>query len=281
MQRGCRLLEYCAENRQYKNRIIKGNRKLRKIAIILLLGIFVWGCSVTRIRSRDTYSNLYDISSGNILESVKKQNVTSGNVFIQKAEIELLNQNGKQKFIGNIKFEYPDKYLISIKSRSGIEGVRIYITKDSIFVNDRINKKMYFGNSFYLNRKYGLSQSFLPLIFGDIVIDKSCNSSKDKCSGDQLKVSCVVKGVNLDYNIDCKKGKIVFVSQLNNSGSEGIKMKYDAFLNLENILIPRIIEIEDSQYNMTIKIKIVKVEYPWNGNVKFIPGKGYESIELL
>ena len=254
---------------------------MRKVAIILLLGIFAGGCSVTRNRSKDSYSNLNDISSGNVLESVKNQNVTTSNVFIQKADIELLNQNGKQKFIGNIKFEYPDKYLISIKSRSGIEGVRIYITKDSIFVNDRINKKMYFGNSFYLNRKYGLNQSFLPLIFGDIVVDKSCNGSKDKCSGDQLKVNCVVKGVTLNYNIDCKRGKIIFVSQLNNSGSEGIKMKYEAFLNLGNIIIPGIIEIEDSQYNMTIKIKIVKVEYPWNGNVKFIPGKGYESIELL
>lgn len=229
----------------------------------------------------DSYSNLNEISSENVLESVKNQNVTSSNIFIQKAEIELLNENGKQKLIGNIKFEYPDKYLISIKSRTGIEGVRIYITKDSIFVNDRINKKMYFGNSFYFNRKYGLNQSFLPLIFGDIVIDKSCNESKYKCSGDQLEINCVVKGVTLNYNIDCKRGKTIFVSQVNNSGSEGIKMKYESFLNLGNILIPGKIEIENSQYDMTIRIKIVKVEYPWNGNIKFIPGKGYEIIELL
>lgn len=247
----------------------------------MLLGIFVAGCSLTRSRSKASYSNLNEISSGNILESVKKQNVTANNIFIQKAEIELLNENGKQKFIGNIKFESPDKYLISIKSRTGIEGARIYVTNDSIFINDRINKKMYFGNSLYFSRKYGLNQSFLPLIFGDIVIDKSYDGSKDKCSDDQLIVNCVVKGVTLDYNIDCNRGKTIFVSQLTNSGSEGIKMKYEEFLNVGNILIPGKIEIEGSQYDMTIRIKIIKVEYPWNGNIKFIPGKGYEIIELL
>jgi hypothetical protein len=35
------------------------------------------------------------------------------------------------------------------------------------------------------------------------------------------------------------------------------------------------------QYNIRIKIKIVKTEYPWNGIVRFVPGKGYELIEIL
>ena len=71
-----------------------------------------------------------------------------------------------------LKFEYPDKYLISIKSRTGIEGARIYISEDTILFNDRINKKMYYGSSLYLKRKYGLTTNFLPLIFGDIVSRK-------------------------------------------------------------------------------------------------------------
>ena len=30
-----------------------------------------------------------------------------------------------------------------------------------------------------------------------------------------------------------------------------------------------------------IKIKVIKVDAPWSGNIKFIPGKGYELIELI
>ena len=39
--------------------------------------------------------------------------------FIQKAEIEVINQDGKEKYLSTIKYEKPDKYLISIKSRTG------------------------------------------------------------------------------------------------------------------------------------------------------------------
>jgi len=58
-------------------------------------------------------------------------------------------------------------------------------------------------------------------------------------------------------------------------------LKYSKYLKLDNILIPGIIEFTDSQYDIFVKIRIVKVEYPWDGNVKFIPGKGYEIIDLI
>ena len=27
--------------------------------------------------------------------------------------------------------------------------------------------------------------------------------------------------------------------------------------------------------------KIIKTDYPWNGDVRFVPGKGYEIIEII
>ena len=90
--------------------------------------------------------------SSNVFESTKNQNITNNGFFIQKAEIEIVTGEGKEKYLASIKFEKPDKYLISVKSRTGIEGARIYISNDSILVNDRINKKLYSGNTFYLKR---------------------------------------------------------------------------------------------------------------------------------
>lgn len=254
---------------------------MRKIAIILLLGIFSTSCSVTRNKGERNLEISKDLLSGNILESIKKQNITNRSFFIQKAEIEIITQNGKLKLIGNIKFENPDKYLISIKNRTGIEGARIYISNDTILVNDRINKKLYSGSSLYLKRKYGITTSFLPLIFGDILLDEKNEEGKEKCSGDKLNIDYLVQGVLLNYDIDCKKRKIILVNQINNFVQKGIEIKYESFINSGNILIPTIIELEDSQFNTTIKIRIVKIEFPWNGSVEFVPGKGYELIELL
>jgi hypothetical protein len=254
---------------------------LRKIIVILIVAIFIDGCSATRKIGNKTIENSNKLLPENVLESIKNQNLTENNFFIQKAEFEVKTQNGKDKFICNIKFKTPDEYLISIKSRSGIEGARIYISKDTILVNDRINRKMYFGTSNFLKKKYGLAQSCLPLIFGDIVLDKNCETGKEKCSGDKFNILCSVNGVMLNYDIDCQKRKVVLVNQISNLVQERFKIKYEGFLKIGNMLIPKIVELEDTEFNTEIKIKILKVELPWNGTIQFNPGKGYELIELV
>lgn len=254
---------------------------MRKIAIILLSGIFVGGCSVTRNMEKGALESSNKMLSLSVVESVKFQNLTDTNFFIQKAEIEIVNQDGKEKYLSTIKYEKPEKYLISIKSRTGIEGARIYISKDSILINDRINKKIYFANSFYLRRKYGLPVSCLPLIFGDIVLEKNCDTGQVKCSEDKLKIDCLVNGLRLSYDIDCKKRKVILVNQIDNFVQNGIKIRYKSFYKLRNMFFPAIVELEDTQYNTTIKIRFSKIEFPWNGTVKFVPGRGYELIELV
>lgn len=247
----------------------------------MLSGIFLGGCSVTRNIEKGALENSNKVLSLSIAESVKFQNLTDTSFFIQKAEIEVINKDGKEKFIGTIKYEKPDKYLISIKSRTGIEGARIFISKDSILINDRINKKIYFANSFYLKRKYGLPLSCFPLIFGDIVLEKNCDTGQIRCSEDKMNIDCLVNGLRLRYDIDCKKRKVILVNQMDNFVQDGIKIRYESFFKLGNMFFPGIVELEDNQYNTTIKIKFSKIEFPWNGNVKFVPGKGYELIELV
>jgi hypothetical protein len=230
------------------------------------------GCSVTRNVIVEKPDNTNRFTSDNIAESVSEQNITNGGFFIEKAEIELNNDKGKEKFIANIKFEAPDKYLISLKSRSGIEGARIYLSKDTILINDRINQIEYYGTSFYLRKKYGFSMSTLPLIFGDLVVEGNFKNNGNKCE---------VKGVDLNYSIDCKKRKVILVNQINNLVQPGVKIKYDRFHIIGYILVPETIELEDYQYNTSIRIKVIKIVKPWNGNLKFVPGKGYELIELV
>lgn len=260
---------------------------MQKIALILFLGILTGACSVTRKAKTATYQESGDTNSENVLSRVIKQNITSASFFIQKAEIELITQNITKKFLGSIKFEYPDKFLISLKSRTGIEGARIYINKDSILVNDRINKVIYFGTAMNLKRKFGVNQSVIPIIFGDMVVESRFNPGTGKCEDNKLIVDCSIRGVTMRYNIDCKRSKIdqVNLENLGNLGNSNLKgninVNYSNFIYLNNTLIPRSISVEDLQNNIKVRIKIVKTEYPWNGNVKFVPGKGYEIIEIL
>jgi hypothetical protein len=254
---------------------------LRKIALILFTGIIISGCSVVRNLGKETSADRDILNSKNVFESVKLQNITDSSFFVQKAEFEITTQNGKEKFIGNIRYENTGKYLISLRSRSGIEGARIYITKDSILVNDRINKKLYLTTSLYLKRKFGFTQGCLPLIFGDIVSDRNYSQDLEKCSGESVKISRASGGMRFNYEIDCRKRKVIIANEVNNLGSEGLVIKYASFFRVGNILIPKVVEIEDPQYNTSVKIRIMRLEYPWRGTMKFVRGKDYELIELL
>jgi len=254
---------------------------LRKIAIILFLGMLTGGCSLTRKAVNISSAASLSYGSGNILENVERQNITSTGFFIQKAEVELNIKNEKQKLLASIKFEYPDKYLISLKSRTGIEGARIYITKDSLIVNDRINKKMYFGTTINLKKKFGLSQSLLPLAFGDLVAGNIQKDLKQKCFEDNLEYNFVLGAVRLNYNIDCRRNKSSLVTLKSDFLEHSVKLRSEGYVKTGSILVPRIIEIEDLNTNTKIRIRFKKIEDPWNGNLKFIPGKGYELIELL
>lgn len=252
-----------------------------KIVIIVILGFYSAGCSVIRNASNRDSEISKEFLSGNILESVKKQNITNDDFFIQKAEIEILTQNRKERLIASVKFIHPDKYLISIKGRTGIEGARMYISGDTILINDRINKKMYSVSSIYLKRKYGISTKFLPLFFGDAVLEKESEGNKASCSGDKLNFDCAVQGILLNYEINCKKGKTILVKQHNSVDLRSVDIKYSSFTKNDKILIPENIELIDSQDNIRLKIIVVKIQQPWKGRIEFIPGKGYEIIELL
>ena len=220
------------------------------------------GCSISKKLENTTSEYSSKHITDNILEDVKEKNITNLNFYIEKAEIEILTERGTEKYTGNIKFEKPDKYLISLKSRSGIEGARIYISNDSILVNDRINRKLYYANSLYLEKKYGFNLNCLSLIFGDIVVEKGYEENKGKCLEDRFKIDCLVKGFN-------------------NYVQQSIGFKYDSFLSVNDILIPKVIEFEENQHNIHIRIKIKKVDFLWNGSIKFIPGRGYEIIKLV
>lgn len=239
------------------------------------------GCSVIKNRKSKNDNISIEIVNENVLEYAKNQNITTNGFYIQKADIEIYTSEGREKVLGSLKFENPDKYLISIKSRSGIEAARIFISNDTILINDRINKKLYVGSPKYLKIKYGIPASVLPVVFGDVISDKYSYDGKTDCSEGKLNVSVILEGVKINYVIDCKKSKSISAVTENSLNKDRIKIEYDDFKKNGNKMIPARIDIKDSQSKTTIEIKILKIESPWNGNMDFIPGNKYEVLQLL
>lgn len=237
------------------------------------------GCAVFKsntIRDNRLSENNLDIQ---LFERVEMQNLTSNGFNIQKAEIEIKTKERTEKLLGSIKFEYPDKYLISIKSKSGIEIARAYLNKDSVLVNDRINKKMYYDSAGRIKIRFGFSGSEIPLIFGDFYKDKTLANNAN-CINGIMELDESLKGTKINYVIDCRDAKIQKSVIMNSRNEAAIAILYGNYIKYMSGLYPGIISIVDLQKETKIEIKIKKLESPWIGKIDFIPGKNYEILQL-
>jgi len=252
---------------------------LQKIALILFGLIFFTSCSVNRIRRTVDLPMAETGNRGKIMESVINQNVTKESFYIQKADIEINAQEGNQKLTGFVKYTRDGLYLISLRSKTGIEAARIFISKDSILVNDRINRRLYCASTSYLSVKYGVSSDIIPLLFGDLVTGKSLNDNVKCVEGKSEFVSFPVES-GVKYEIDCKIYKTLKAVSRSNISSDGLEIRYSDFFNKEGQYIPGTIDIKDIKGQTNIKIEIRKIELPWEGEIYFVPGNNYEIIKL-
>lgn len=248
--------------------------------MILFIEILIAGCSVIRHGINIEDSSASGLTE-KLFESVEKMNITGKGFFIQKADIVITTPEGTQRVIGTVKYEKPQKYLISIKNRTGIEVARIFISEDTILINDRLNRKLYYGSSDYLMRKYGIKPNVLPVIFGDFISDRFTDNKEINNFDGILNVSCLSNGVKIKYSIDSKKGKAIQAIPESSLADEHIEVNYKKFSKKGAVIIPGIIIINDFKRGTIIEIRIKKIEVPWDKNIDFIPGNLYEHIELL
>jgi hypothetical protein len=254
---------------------------LYKITGILILYVLCSGCSASRKQEKVREADALTVLSGDIYKNIVNQNITNRSFFIDKAEFRVFGDGGEESGIATVKFKNPDKYLVSIKSKAGIEFARIYLSEDSIFINDRLSKKLYYGSASYLKTKYGLTTAVLPIIFGDYVNDEILKDKKPECIEGKLNLDAIIKDIKIRYIVDCKYGKSILTIPSGEGKSGGLKIKYDKFFNNSGINIPGTVEISGPQNNTRIEIKIRKIIFPWEGSIEFLPGKQYEKIHLL
>lgn len=249
---------------------------MRKSSVILFCFI-VSSCSVTRKNiSPEVGGKSVQLK---FIEQVKALNITNSDFNITKAEIEIRNDKEKQKMICNMKYQKPGKYLVSLKSQAGIEAARIFITEDTVMINDRINKKLYYGKPDYLLEKYGITTEILPIVLGDLIANISYDEETD-CQNGETVLESEVDGKEIIYTIDCRKKKVNYIRYFNVENEKGIIIEYGKFYELEESTIPKNIRITDSTEETSIYIDIERIEKGLEKDITFIPGKSYEKILL-
>ena len=91
----------------------------------------------------------------------------------------------------------------------------------------------------------------------------------------------MIDGIRINYIVDCKKKKTILINSENRFNERKTEFNFYEFMKKGEVSFPERIEYRDLQSKTTINIRIRKIEIPWTGNIKFIPGKGYELMKIL
>ncbi len=64
-----------------------------------------------------------------------------------------------------------------------------FLKEIPFMINDRMDKKLYYGSTSYVKRKYGLTTAVLPVILGDYVNEDKADSNRVKCREGNFSVN--------------------------------------------------------------------------------------------
>jgi hypothetical protein len=250
---------------------------LQKIVSILFLLVFLTGCSVSRKTELFSVSNLNSWDAENANSQLVKTNFTVKSFFVERADLEFVSDGEKQSLLASVKFEYPDKYLLSIRTKSGIEAARIFISGDTVLANDRINQIFYTGNSKYIESQFGLDYRFIGLLFGDVFFAQQKIPSATACNDNLRTIDLSVYGKNVRYIIDCRKNKATGTTITDSYNRNTVILKFDSFLKEGSSVHPSVITLNVPDRNIVIKIRLRKIDYNFESRIEFVPGAKYEK----
>jgi len=254
---------------------------LRKIRYILIIvAAIIAGCSPGRKAGKTSGGSGMDAHAANSLESVILNNISNNDFYIQKADINVIQNNISVRFVADIKFKRPDSILITVRSRTGIEAGRAFITNDTLIVRDRINRKLLIGKPEALGAKYGVDPTFIFAILGDIVIEDKDRGGSMVCVRGDFRKEFEVHGKSVEYIIDCQRKKLKQAYFEGDFKTGNITIGMSDIINSRNVTYPGEISINDDLNSLAIVIEIKKIESPWNGKMSTVSGQGYKVVKI-
>ncbi|HRC89647.1 MAG TPA: DUF4292 domain-containing protein [Bacteroidales bacterium] len=249
-------------------------RKKKIIVIILTFVVSSCATSLKSLNNNEIYSN-----PEVIIDETLRNNVSNYGFFIQKGKLDIKNENERTRLIFTVKHLPPDNYLISLRSVTGIEAMRVKLSKDTIIVNDRINREILYGKGEAFERIAGVPIDLLVLAFGDLSGVNIKFKVNNEIKNNTIDVYSNIKDINIISTINCNLKKVKKATVFTNQQGNMLVVSYSDFKR-GNTMVPGTIDIKNEKGNIRILIKIKKIIIPWHGEIEFIPGNGYMMRSL-
>lgn len=247
-------------------------------ALIIIFLLSLNSCAMRRM-AVNTGENK-ETSAEEIIGRVVSNNISNDDYFIEKANISI-NINGRnQKFLFTCKFKKPGDFLFSIKSVSGTEGARILITKDTLLINDRIGRRVIYGEPGDIENYSGFSYTLLGSLTGDYIDYVSEQKTNIENTVTAFKTIQRFNGRWLISEVDRRVFKIKYVA-IRSTLSEGVADRDSVMISFSKFskgekVFPKSIEVRNFRRNISAVIRLERIQVPWEGELEFVAGKGYK-----
>jgi hypothetical protein len=236
------------------------------------------GCSASRqIAGKNSVSG-----TGNAIETINRalsKNLTNTGFFIQKGKISTNSEGGRITLFFNMKFKKPDTYLISIRSRTGLEAFRIFLNSDTVLINDRLNQTVLIGEPLDFVQIAGIPFELLRVSMGDLFINRPEIRNNEGCINNEIKIDDYFMGLIIKSTVNCNISKTEKVMLTSGTPEEFINISYSKY-RINDYNNPGKIIINDFSRKIKISIAVEKFIVPWLGEINFIPGSGYAVKRL-
>jgi hypothetical protein len=237
------------------------------------------GCGGTKELHLDGASGT-DKSASMVVNKTAQRNITTGGFFIHKGRIKSIGEEGRINLYFTMKFSPPSKYLISIRSKTGMEAFRVYLTGDTVLINDRLNKSVLYGNTNDFERIVGLPIALLKVSLGDLFLIDPKLQPDEICIDNEVRLNEYFLGLMVKSTIDCRIDKVKSVLLTTGVPDEFVTIEYKKARD-DNYGLPKKVEINDFRRKIKITLSLDKYSSPWVGEIEFLPGLGYTVKPLL
>jgi hypothetical protein len=251
----------------------------RKKIIYIACIFLITGCAESRLLDSSS-DNFGGRQASVVTNGAVQRNISNSGFFIHKGRIQTSGESGRISLFFSMKFTPPYNYLISLRSKTGMEAFRILLSSDTVLINDRLNKSVLYGNIKDFEKITGLPAALLKVSYGDIFIGDAKLQPGELCLNSEVKLNEYYLGLMVKTTIDCLNEKVKSVMLTTGVPDEFITIDYKKHRD-DYSRLPRKVEINDFRRKIKITLSLDKYTAPWVGDIEFIPGTGYSVKPLI
>lgn len=245
---------------------------MSKTPLIVISFLILTACSAAKLSKTELKP---DNTTGVSIRDVLDRNFANNDFSIKKIEVGFNSDGEYSSFLAGIKFKFPSTWLITVRSNTGIEIVRVFIDRDSVWVNNRLQRKLYVGNCESFEKKFGLYPVMLPMFLGDLICSEARATDMYQCNNKEIQFNDRLGDFNIENTISCSDRKIERLIMKNGS-IEILSVRIEKSKRMNDIFYPERILLKSGKTKATLRIKALDFDLNKIESILFIPGKGYE-----